>query len=109
LLGDGFQWAECSEKNAIPLPGRVLVIYRGFEVSQNAPSPDGSLIDYFPDGCPDCPYDRFIAAIEYPDATITVNAPYGKFGLPGDPLGVFDSEEGLEALARSLRLRQPGE
>jgi hypothetical protein len=112
-LGSGFLWSKCSERVVLSEGPGDIVVLRGFEPGSLLPPISGTRSieppDLFPDGCPDRPYDRFMAEVHFPEVTVTINAPYGIAGQAGDDFGQFDTEAGVEAIARSLRLRQPGQ
>lgn len=118
-MGTAFQWAKCADERVVALPEGELTILRGFELPDRPPG-EGVVVregetpppatepappDIFPATCPDRPYDRFMAVIRYPGVVATINAPYGWGPQRGDPFGVFDTEEALEAVARALHLR----
>jgi hypothetical protein len=116
LLGQASIWAKCSEHIAIPGSTGQATIRRGFEPPAPylpAPRQPGQapppLPDVFPDGCPARAYDRFMAVIQRPDVTITVNASLALCCQDGASFGAFDTEAGLEAIIARLRLRLPGE
>jgi hypothetical protein len=93
-----------------------IINYRGFEPA-NVPVPQVAVAgspppptpDLFPGGCPTGPHDRFMAEVRLPGVTVTINAPYAIMGQSGRDFGDYDAEAALEAIARSLRPRQPGE
>ena len=116
LLGDASIWAKCSESSAAESPVGRATLRRGFKPpapylpapreAGQAPPP---LPDVFPDGCPARDHDRFMAVIQTPDVTITINAPLALCCQDGRSLGVFDTEAGLQTVIARLRLRQTGE
>jgi hypothetical protein len=116
LLGSGFVWSKCSDRRTLTAGNAEIVIFRGFEPTgrllaspQLAGSPTQAPFDLFPGGCPEKDYDRFLAEVRFPEVTVTINAPYGLAGQSGGDFGAFDAVAALEAIARSLRPRQPGE
>ena len=116
LLGDASIWAKCSESRAVASPIGRATLRSGFEPPSPflpPPRPTGQtpapLPDVFSDGCPDREYDRFMAVVQAPDVTITINASLALCCQDGRSLGVFDTEAGLEAVIERLRLRQTGE
>ncbi len=120
-LGDGFLWSKCTEETTSTVPGGELTVLRGHEVpggpvlatpfvvTPGAPIPTPEPFKSpFENGCPDGAFDRFMAVVRVEGAVVTINAPYG-LGGDGQAFGVFDTEEGLKAIAERLQLRQPGE
>jgi hypothetical protein len=114
--GPTFAWATCSDRRVLAALGAEIVILRGFEPDgRTLPPPEiygatpAPLPDPFPAGCPQRDYDLFMAEVRFPDATVTINAPYTACCHVGVEFGSYDSEAGVETIARSLRLRQPGE
>jgi hypothetical protein len=116
LLGGASIWARCSESSAVESPVGRATLRRGFEPPSPflpAPRPAGQTLpplpDVFPDSCPNREHDRFMAVVQTPGVTITINAPLALCCQDGRSLGVFDTEPGLEAVIERLRLRQTGE
>jgi hypothetical protein len=123
LLGPGFLWSSCAAEETYPMPVGEVTVLLGFEpeaglgalappqvaVPGTTPSTSVPAFDPFPNGCPAGDHDRFMAVVRVEGGVVTVNAPYGLCCQDGDSFGVFDTPEGLRAIAEKLRLRQPGE
>lgn len=131
-LGQNFAWASCSDRVDISSGAGSAAILRGFDRTAPlaTPSIGGSSEGLVPDTsppvsppiiqgpgqtpsqpgtCPTGPYDRFMAEVNFPQVTVTINAPYGIVMEPASHFGVYNSEAAVEELVRSLRLRRIGE
>jgi hypothetical protein len=113
LVSGWFPWAKCGDRRTVPSGPGEIIIYRGFEPQNLALPPDGARTgppptpNLYPNGCPNGPYDRFMAEVRLPGVTVTINAPSGV--TSGREFGDYDTEEVMEIIARSLRPRALGE
>lgn len=128
-LGGNFPWTWCSESREFIVGDAKVTILAGHESfpyrpdlgavtvvpassGRDPPTPVPGTPTAPPlktEPCPTTPHDRFMAEVRFPDATVVINGPLAYGGQEGRPWGVYDTAEALEAVARALRQRQPGE
>lgn len=88
----------CAQQEEIELDSGRAVIYSSYQ----------ALADPAVTECPDGPFDRFLAHVFIDDTVVLVNAPH--FLEPPDMpsfQGAYNTFEGLEAVVRGLRPREP--
>lgn len=119
LLARSYGWLDaCGEQREFAVNGGTVRILGGWEFEREAeqpfvvrpgeafptPTPTPTALTT----CPAEPPNRWMAEVTFGDRVVTLNAP---IALPmSKPWpNAYNTPEGLEAAARALRLRQPGE
>jgi hypothetical protein len=95
VLGRLVRDTPCSEATEIKLSNGRAIIWGGFAKPTKPP-------------CPHQPYDRYFAHVFLRGAVVTVNAPfclYPCLEISGGTADPYNTPRGLEAIARSLRVR----
>jgi hypothetical protein len=124
-LGGNFPWSWCGGSREFDVGAAKVTILAAHEsfpydertpaqatilrLGETPPTPDLRPPPVKTEPCPSTAHDRFMAEVRFSDATIVVNGPLRYGGQDGSAYGAYDSAEALEAVARALRPRQPGE
>jgi hypothetical protein len=110
----------CKRETRVRLPDGQAVIYAGYASSVPLPAPSvrpsgggprrDQLTESPAQGCPDRPFDRYLAHVYLGDVVVSVNLPYC-FACAPRPTGrrdPYNSQQGMKAIVRGLRLRSTG-
>jgi hypothetical protein len=123
-LGGNFPWTWCSASREFVTANATVTIRAAYEAfpyhfdghvvavrpGETPPPPAPPTIPPLKtEPCPTTPPDRFLAEVRFKDATVVINGTLSYGGQDGTHWGVFDTPAALEAVARGIKLRNPGE